>query len=112
MRSVARKARHHQSNKSGEPEIFYVDIRHNPIYGQFITVYDKEVKENNDKFKNKTYTRTVDEKELISLLRESVSIILYGDKCVEIGIRERVVHPDAVSHQFGVKVAIFIDTRV
>jgi len=105
------KAQRHQSNKEGGSEIFYVDIRHNPIYGQFITVYDREVKENHEKFKDKSYTRKVDEKELISLLKESVSIILYGDKCVDIGIRERFVHPDAVSEQFGVKVAIFIDTR-
>ena len=91
---------------------YYVYIRDNIQYGRFITVYDHDVKENHEKFKSKAYTRVVDEKELIKLLRESVSIILYGEKSVKIGIREKIIHPEAVSTQHGVKVAIFIDTRV
>ena len=111
---MERKAQPRQLNSGNRDKAkeFYVDIRYNPIYGQFITVYDKEVKENHEVFRDKPYSRIVDEEELISLLRESVSIILYGEKCVDIGVRERYVHKDAISMQHGVKVAIFIDTRV
>jgi len=109
---VARKARHRQLNSDNGEEIFYVDIRFNPLYGQFITVYDKNVKESHEVFREKPYTRIVNKDELKKLLRESVSIILYGEKCVDIGIKERYVHKDAVSIQHGVKVAIFIDTRI
>jgi len=94
-----------------QEEIFYVDIRKNPRYGQFITVYDKEVKESHKIFKEKAYTKTVNKDELVQLLRTSVSIILYGRKCIEIGIKEKFIHPDAVSKQHGVDVAIYIDTR-
>ncbi len=94
-----------------DEEIFYVDIRNNPRYGQFITVYDKDVKENHEVFREKSYTKTVNREELIQLLRTSVSIILYGMKCIEIGIEERFIHPDAISKQYGVEVAIYIDTR-
>ncbi len=91
--------------------MFYVDIRKNPIYGQFITVYDKDIKENHEVFREKTYTKIVDKTELINLLKNSVSIILYGRKCIEIGIEQKFIHPEAVSKQFGVDVAIYIETR-
>lgn len=93
-------------------DIFYVDIRHSPRYGQFITVYDKEVKEEHSVFKDKTYTKTVTREELIQLFRSSISIILYGRKCIEIGIKEKFIHPDAIAEQYGVEVAIYIDTRI
>ncbi|HIE37378.1 TPA: hypothetical protein EYP83_04335 [Candidatus Geothermarchaeota archaeon] len=92
-------------------DIFYVDIRYSPRYGQFITVYDKDVKERHEVFKDKTYTKIVNKDELIQLFKSSISIILYGKKCIEIGIKERFIHPDAVAKQYGVEVAIYIDTR-
>lgn len=94
-----------------EEEIFYVDIRENPRYGRFITVYDKEVKESHGVFKEKSYTKVVNRDELVQLLKTSVSIILYGRKCIEIGINEKFIHPEAVSKQYGVDVAIYIDTK-
>jgi len=86
---------------------FYIYIRRNPL-GLFITVYDRDVIEDNEHFKNKEVTRLTDEYEVRRYMREAVSIILYGDKAVELGIKENYIHPDAVTIQYGVKVAIYI----
>ncbi len=91
---------------------FYVDLRRNERLGTFITVYDEEIIHNHEKFRGKSYNMKVDEDKLVELFRESVSIILYGRRCIEIGIREKIVHPDAVSTMHGVEVAIFIDVHI
>jgi len=104
---VARNHQSHQSNKKG---IFYADIRHNPL-GIFLTLYDKKVIEENPHFKDKTYNEVLNVDEARELMRKAVSIILYGDKAVELGVSEKFIHPDAVSIQHNVKVAIYIETR-
>jgi len=91
---------------------FYVEIRMNERLGMFITVYDKEVMEENEVFREKPYNMMVDEEKLVELLRKAVSIILYGRNCIDIGIREKLIHPEAVSSLHGVEVAIFIDTHI
>jgi len=103
---VERNHRYPQSSR----RLFYVDIKDNPL-GKFITVYDKEVFENNENFRNKTYTRILSEDDVKDLMKKAVSIILYGENAVKIGIEERFIHPDAVSYQYGVQVAIYIETR-
>ncbi len=89
---------------------FYIYIRRNPL-GLFITIYDRDVIEDNEHFKNKKVTRLINENEVRRYMHEAVSIILYGDKAVELGIKENFIHPEAVATQYGVKVAIFIETR-
>lgn len=87
-----------------------MDVRNNPI-GLFITVYDIEVIENNEHFKGKKYNKILDEEKLRNLMRKAVSIILYGERAVSLGIKEGYIHPEAVSYQHDVKVAIYIETR-
>ena len=99
-----------QSRRSSK-RLYYIYLRKNRL-GLFITVYDKEVYEGNRHFKNKSITKLAEESEVIKYLHEAVSIILYGDQAVNLGIRENFIHPDAVSTQYGVKVAIYISTHI
>ena len=89
---------------------FYLDIRNNPEYGVFITVYDKEVIEGNTFLRGRRYNKISSGEELIEELREAVSIIFYGEKAVELGIFLKYIHPDAVGEQKGVRTAIYIRT--
>ncbi len=89
---------------------FYLDIRENPEYGVFITVYDKEVIEGDTFLKGKGYTKVSSGEDLINELRGAVSIIFYGEKAVELGISLKYIHPDAVGEQKGVRTAIYIRT--
>jgi hypothetical protein len=65
-----------------------VDVRNNPL-GLFITVYDPVIIEDNEHFKGKTYNEVLDEDGLKILMRKAVSIILYGDNAVSLGIKEK-----------------------
>jgi len=87
-----------------------VEIINNPL-GLFVTIYDREVIEKNIYFKNKHYNEVLDIDEVRELMKRAVSIILYGENAVSLGIKERYIHPDAVSYQHNVKVAIYIETR-
>ncbi len=89
---------------------FYLDIRKNPEYGVFITVYDKEVLEGETFLKGRGYTKVSSGDDLIQELMTAVSIIFYGEKAVELGIALKYIHPEAVGFQKGVKTAIFIRT--
>ena len=90
--------------------MFYLDIRENPEYGVFITVYDKEVIEGETFLKGRRYTKLSSGDDLIQELMNAVSIIFYGEKAVELGIALKYIHPEAVGFQKGVKTAIFIRT--
>ena len=89
---------------------FYLDIKRNPEYGIFLTVYDKEVLEGDTFLKGKEYTKISKGEELIRELRDAVSIIFYGEKAVELGVILKYVHPEAVGVQKGIKTAIYIMT--
>ena len=110
------RAPHHPSSSlAGDeemPQQFYIDLRENPRLGRFITIYDEEILTGVEHFKDKDYTMVVDEEQLVELMRTAVSLIFYGRRCIEIGIREKYIHPEAVSKQNGVDVAIYIDVRI
>ena len=94
-------------------DMFYIDLRVNPEYGRFLTVYDIDIVDKHPYFKkiNKSSTgRVVNLDELIEILKEAVSIIFYGEKSINIGIKHRYIHPEAVGSQMGVKTAIYIRT--
>lgn len=92
------------------PENFYICMRENPQYGVFITVLDKDVIEKNTFFRGFRYDRVVRSDELVKELRNAASIIFYGEKAVDIGIKLKYIHPDAIGFQKGIKTAIYIRT--
>ena len=91
-------------------ERYYLDIRNNPEYGVFITIYDKETLEGDTFLKGSKYTKISRGEELVEDLKRAVSIIFYGEKAVKLGVLLKYIHPEAVGIQKGVKTAIYIRT--
>ena len=92
------------------PKKFYINTRRNSEYGVFITIADVDVVENKLFLKKIAYDRIVRESELEEKLKTAISIIFYGENAVELGIRLKYIHPEAVQYQEGVKTAIYIKT--
>jgi len=90
--------------------IYYISEKNNPQYGIFITIYDKEVIDGNTFLSNEPYDYILNEEEVINKLKRASSIIFYGDNAVNLGIRLKYIHPNAIGEQEGVKTAIFIKT--
>ena len=56
------------------------------------------------------YDKIVMDGNIEDILKVAVSVIFYGDEAVELGIKLRYIHPEAVGWQKGVKTAIYIKT--
>ena len=92
------------------PKKFYISIRRNPDYGIFVTIADIDVVKKHTFLKNMNYDKIVMDVDAKDILKTAVSIIFYGDNAIELGIKLKYVHPDAVGWQKGVKTAIYIKT--